>query len=162
MLLLLSLLLFLPAAGRDATWDPEMQLTDSAYDHYTDWSTQKSIALGRDGRIHVVWTVEDYFLPVPFQVFYKRYNPGTGWTEDTCISADEMALGHFSRYPSATVDTSGRVHVVWMIGDSASVRNCVVYKRCTPEGTGNGGWQPGVTWISGYSASELKSAPDVA
>ena len=164
MTLALSLLLVSFASGgpQDAVWSSEYQLTDSAYDQYTDWSAGKNVAVGRDGTIHVVWTVEDYFLPVPFQVFYKRYTPGAGWSADTCISADEMALGRFSRYPSLVVDSAGNVHAVWMVGDSAVAKNCVVYKRCTPVGSGNDGWQAAVTQVSGYSTSDLKFTPDLA
>ena len=150
-----------PGASQDAVWDSEVALTDSAYDHYTDWSAQRNVAVGPDGRIHVVWTVEDYFLPKTFQVFYKRYNPGSGWTQDTCISEDQMALNRHSRYPSLVVDRTGNVHLTWTSGGNDSAKNRVMYKRCTPAGSGNGGWQSSATLVSSDS-TEQKFTPDIA
>ncbi len=148
--------------GSDAVWDAEVQLTDSAFDEYTQWSGQHNVVVDPSGRIHVVWTVEDYFLPVPFQVFYKRYNPGSGWTADTCISEDLMARNLYCRFPSIVNDAGGDVHVVWVARGTAAADSCIYYKRCTPVGNGNGGWQDTALVITSLPATESKLTPDIA
>lgn len=131
-----------PIGSSAATvWDPEQQLTAGAYDEYTDAAGQRNVVVDPQGRIHVVWYVEDYLLPNPFQIYYKRYNPGSGWTQDTCLTPDLMARNIYNRYPSITVDAQGNLHLVWCAGLTTRALSTIYYKRCTPSGSGNGGWQ---------------------
>jgi hypothetical protein len=145
-----------------AVWDLEQQLTAGAYDEYTDAAGQHNVVVDPQGRIHVVWYVEDYLLPIPFQIFYKRYNPGSGWTQDTCLTQDLMARNIYDRFPSLTVDAQGNLHLVWCAGSTTRALASLYYKRCTPVGPGNGGWQDTARTIGPAASGDSVYTPDVA
>ncbi len=149
-------------SGAQALWDTELRLTTADYDEFTDASGQRNVAIDQAGMVHVVWYVQDFFLSPEYQVFYKRYNPGTGWTQDTCISEDLMARNLYCRFPSIATDANGDVHVVWVARGTTAADSCVYYKRCTPVGNGNGGWQNTATVITSLPATESKLTPDIA
>jgi FlgD Ig-like domain len=145
-----------------AVWDQEQQLTAGDYDEYTDAAGQRNVVVDPQGRIHVVWYVEDYLLPNPFQIYYKRYNPGSGWTQDTCLTPDLMAQNIYNRYPSITVDAQGNLHLVWCAGPTTRALSTIYYKRCTPSGSGNGGWQDTARSIGPGMGADSVYTPDVA
>ena len=89
------------AAGTATAWDPDVRLTNNAYSDFSYWSCQRRVAVDAAGRIHVVWYVMNSGLGTyKFQVYYKRFNPGTGWTQDTMLSADLYAANTHNKYPA--------------------------------------------------------------
>ncbi|MEO0070096.1 MAG: hypothetical protein ABIK18_04800, partial [candidate division WOR-3 bacterium] len=77
-----------PIWETDVQWDSDIRLTSNIADDWTDNSKQ-SVCVDPAGRIHVVWySYREQPVSLTPQIFYKRYNPGSGWTSDTCISGD--------------------------------------------------------------------------
>jgi len=72
-----------------------------------------SLAVGLDGTVHVAW--EDYTTLPPdadpnYDIFYKKYVPGTGWTTTQVVSTESTLSAY---YPSLAVGLDGTVHVAW-------------------------------------------------
>jgi len=147
-----------PIWETDAQWDPDFRLTNNSYTDYTSYNG-KNVVVDPSGRIHVVWT--SYQTPGTYspQIYYKRYYPGSGWTSDTCISAD-VATTYYNYYPSIACDSAGNIHVVWRANYSTT--NLILYKMCTPTSSGNGGWEAASTVLPTHSTTWYKYYPDVA
>ncbi|MEO0079746.1 MAG: hypothetical protein ABIK44_03615, partial [candidate division WOR-3 bacterium] len=147
-----------PIWETDAQWDPEVRLTNNSFTDYTSYNG-KNVVVDPAGRIHVVWY--SYQTPGSYtpQIYYKRYIPGTGWTSDTCISAD-VASSRYCYYPSIACDSAGNIHVVWRAYYSTTYE--IRYKMCTPTSSGNGGWEAASTVISTSPTTWYKYYPDVA
>jgi len=62
----------------DVVWDPDVRLNYTSYPEYNYWSCQNHVAADAAGRVHVVWYVQIVGNPYPFQIYYKRYTPGSG------------------------------------------------------------------------------------
>jgi len=146
----LSLLIIVAIAVAMATeWDPDVRLTDTVVSDQTSPSGRQDV-VDPQGWIHVVWTSNrnpDSLHPawIP-QVWYKRYIPGRGWTNDTCIGS--TGTNWYSRNPSIACDSMGGVHVAWESYDPAGSEGFQIrYKMCQPTGTGNDGWEPTSTVI---------------
>jgi hypothetical protein len=151
------------AAGVALAWDPDVRLTDNSYSDYTYWSAQRRVAVDGAGRIHVIWYVMNSGLGTyRFQVYYKRFNPGTGWTQDTMLSSDLYAESTYSRYPAVTVDASGRVIAVWGSDTSDGADAFIYYKTCIPEGEGNGGWDATSRLVSNSGTGFTRESPNLA
>jgi len=149
-----------PAGGLDATWDPDYRLTNNAYSDFNYWSCQRRVVQGPDGRVHVVWHVMNSGLGTyDFQVYYKRYNPGSGWSNDTMISEDLYLASTYNKYASVAVDSSGRVYVVWGNGPDDGADASIYVKTCMPTGTGNDGWDATSTQLGTAGTVEC---PNVA
>ncbi len=135
-------------AETDAQWDPEVRLTNNTVYDYNYAMGRRTIAVDPSGRIHVVWysgRTPGTYSP---QIYYKRFYPGSGWTSDTCISADVASIG-YSYYPSICVDSAGNVHAVWYVSRAVSPTGTyIAYKMCTPTASGNGGWDATTTRIT--------------
>jgi hypothetical protein len=127
------------AGGTDHIWDDELRLTAAERYDYLDYTNGSNVAVGTDGRVHVVWSAYGYEYPYGYAVFYKRYNPGWGWSKDTAV----FATSAYS-YPAIALDSNGTsVHIVWMDYNSQGAYYLQVYHaQCDPAGSGNGGWNP--------------------
>jgi len=153
----------LTAVVAAADWDPETRLTDNSYPDYNFWSGQRRVAVDQAGRVHTVWYVMNSGLGTyRFQVYYKRFVPGSGWTPDTMISADLYAANTYCKYPSIAVDSFGRVFAVWGGGSTDAADEKVYVKTCLPEGSGNGGWDETSTELSTSGPSQDKACPNLA
>jgi hypothetical protein len=160
---LLALIAVLAAVVAAANWDPETRLTDNDWPDYNFWSGQRRVAVDQLGRVHTVWYVMNSDLGTyKFQVYYKRFVPGSGWTADTMISADLYAESTFCKYPAIAVDSTGRVFAVWGTGSTDAAEDRVYVKTCLPEGAGNGGWDETSTEISTSGPSQEKACPNLA
>ncbi|UCG43237.1 MAG: hypothetical protein JSU73_01070 [candidate division WOR-3 bacterium] len=160
---LLVLIAVLAATALAAEWDPETRLTDNSWPDYNFWSGQRRVAVDQAGRVHTVWYVMNSGLGTyRFQVYYKRFVPGSGWTADTMISADLYAESTFCKYPGVAVDSSGRVFAVWGAGSTDEGDDRVYVKTCLPEGSGNGGWDEASTELSTSGPSQEKACPNLA
>ncbi|MCL6465490.1 MAG: hypothetical protein K6T77_01895, partial [candidate division WOR-3 bacterium] len=150
-------------AETDAQWGDTVRLTNNSVTDYTAQYGREAVAVDPSGRVHVVWM--SYQTPGTYspQVYYKRYYPGSGWTSDTCISAD-LATSGYSYYPSIAVDSSGYVHVVWYHYKVASAPTgyYIAYKRCIPTSSGNGGWDLTSTRITEDTLLWYKYYPSIA
>ncbi len=151
------------AVGTTVAWDPDVRLTNNSYSDNTYWSSQRRVAVDPAGRIHVIWYVMNSGLGTyRFQVYYKRFNPGRGWTQDTMLSADLYADSTHNKYPAITVDSSGRVVAVWG-NDTSDAADAFIYcKTCMPEGEGNGGWDAASRLLSNGGADFTRESPNLA
>jgi len=151
------------AVGMALAWGPDVRLTDNSYSDNTYWSCQRRVAVDSGGRIHVIWYVMNSGLGTyRFQVYYKRFNPGTGWTQDTMLSADLYADSTHNKYPAIAVDSSGRVIAVWGNDTSDAADAFIYYKTCLPEGSGNGGWDATSRLLSAPSPGFTRECPNLA
>jgi hypothetical protein len=119
-------------------WDDEVRLTSdpAGGDDYLARPSGRTIAVGHDGRVHVVWYAYGWEEPSGYRVFYKRYNPGFGWSDDTVLYSAFLEPA-----PAIALDSNGTsVHVVWF--DIAYVEGWshIFHMRCDPSGDGNDGW----------------------
>jgi len=110
----------MPAYSVDIGWDPEVPISsvDGAAS-YLSWTAQRSIAIGQDGRIHVVW--HDAKTPpypdIYWGIWYRNYD-GTVWSPETCISVPIYGpSGYLYNYTnedaSIAILNPTQVHVWW-------------------------------------------------
>jgi len=156
--LLISLLIVAIAVAMATEWEPDVRLTDTVVSDVVTLN-QKSVVTDQTGRVHVVWYSDrtDTGSLSP-QIWYKRYNPGSGWTEDTCISGD-VSLTRVNELPSIACDSNGNIHVVWY-STFATPRQIRV-KTCRPTGNGNGGWDENSVVVLNLPAN-ASGFPDIA
>ncbi|MEO0077762.1 MAG: hypothetical protein ABIK86_02010 [candidate division WOR-3 bacterium] len=145
---------------QDVIWDPEVRLTNNSLYEYTDYSNQRNVVVDPAGRVHVVW-YRSGTGTFGIQLMYKRYTPGWGWSQDTCITQENTSLYH-SRYPSLACDSSGVLGVVYNCGNASNPSQYVYFKQCVPQGTGNDGWDSVGTLISNDIQSQYKYVPSIA
>ena len=114
----------------------------------TGASSSPSLAIGPDQAVHIVWVDStDYNgAGADEDIFYKRYEPGTGWTAAEVVSTESTSN---SENPRLVVNDDGVVHVVWI--DSTDYNNAgadkdIFYKRYEP----SMGWTPAEV-VSEYS-----------
>ncbi|MBM3332322.1 T9SS type A sorting domain-containing protein [candidate division WOR-3 bacterium] len=151
------------AVGMAAAWDPDVRLTDNSYSDNSYWSGQRRVAVDSAGRIHVIWYVMNSGLGTyRFQVYYKRFNPGAGWTQDTMLSADLYAASTHNKYPAITVGSTGRVVAAWGNDTSDGADAFIYYKTCLPEGEGNGGWDSVARLLSNGGTGFTRESPNLA
>jgi hypothetical protein len=145
-------------AGSEAVWDEDRRLTSNSFSEWCYWGGQRRIAAGPDGRIHAVWYARVNAATDSFEIHYVRYNPGSGWSADTVISADLAA--NQNKYPSVAVDSGNTVWVTWA---SLNGSNSFIYtKSCAPSGNGNDSWDPISTLLSTAPSSTAKDCPTMA
>lgn len=158
----LLLVLLLAAKVMATQWEPETRLTDNDYSDFCYWSTQRRVVVDAEGRVHVAWHVMNSDLGTyRFQIYYKRWYPGSGWTADTMLSSDLYAASVFCKYPSLAVDSAGIVHAVWAGGSDDGADEVVYHKSCVPGVSGNGGWEPVSRPLSVSAPSVGKNCPTV-
>jgi len=96
----------------EVIWEPETLLTNPNYTNSTEGAPgQSKIAVTSNGQVHVVWH-SSRDTPRRPQIYYKRFIPGEGWSDDTCISGD-LAQGEQCCTPAIACDSQGNLHVVW-------------------------------------------------
>ncbi|MEO0023549.1 MAG: hypothetical protein ABIJ93_06805, partial [candidate division WOR-3 bacterium] len=137
--LMLSGLVF---AQLDAVWSDTVRLTNV---NVNDYSQSQSMVVDPSGVIHVVWESERG--GIGYEIWYKRYYPSSGWTNDTCI-VGELAGGYRCNRPAIAVDSSGTLHLVFVRAPNVPPPYVLCYKKCTPTSSGNGGWDTVVTVLS--------------
>ncbi|MEO0102596.1 MAG: hypothetical protein ABIK81_02710, partial [candidate division WOR-3 bacterium] len=94
-------------------WTTPERLTTLASFSELSENNARNIVFDNQRRIHVIWAS---YCPVPGftsvpQIWYKRYEPNSGWTRDTCI-AD--VFDETSEFPSLCVDSSDNLHLVYL------------------------------------------------
>ncbi len=157
------LLVLLIAAAAATEWDPEVRLTENDYSDYSYWSTQRRVVVDLEGRVHAAWHVMNSGLGTyRFQVYYKRWYPGAGWTADTMLSEDLYSSNNYCKYPSLAVDSAGAVHALWCGGTTDGADEVVYLKSCVPTASGNGGWEESSRALSVSGPSVEKGCPTVA
>jgi hypothetical protein len=103
------------------TWSATKRLTWNPSD-----SERASIATDSSNNIYLVW--RDY-APGNSEIYFKKStNGGTSWAKKRLTWNSGT-----SSYPSITIDTSNRIHVVWQ--DNSSGSSEIHYKKSTNGGT---------------------------
>ena len=80
------------------------------------WSSDPSLAVGTDGVVHVAWRDGSEYgaIGTDFDIFYKKYVPGSGWTTTEVVSTDS---DDDSWSPCVGVGPNEVVHFTWMDED---------------------------------------------
>ena len=97
----------------------------------TDSSYNPSLGVGPDGKVHIAWRDDtDYGgSGGDRDVFYKRFEPGVGWTTTEVVSTESTDSSY---NPSLGVGPDGKVHIAWRddtdYGGSGGDRD-IFYKR---------------------------------
>jgi hypothetical protein len=128
-----------------ADWNDEFQVTENSLENWTGWTSAHNVVIGAvgvvDNVVHMVWTIG-------FDVYYKRYYPGSGWSEELKLG-DGGGTGAF---PGIALDANGKdIHVVWRsrrslrIGRTKISDETFYYLKCVVTGAGNGGWDENPT-----------------
>ncbi len=97
----------------------------------TGHSYEPSLAFDAAGNVHIAWfDLTDYSgSGTDTDVFYKRYEVGSGWTTTEVVTR-ESTNDSFS--PSLAVDSAGNVHIAWQDStnyDGAGGDPDIFYKR---------------------------------
>ncbi|MBM3330738.1 hypothetical protein FJY68_02660 [candidate division WOR-3 bacterium] len=101
------------AGGAEVTWDTIIRLTTNPSSQVTGYTGQRSVAVDGAGSVHVAW--QDQRAPMPYKVWYRRYDPDSGsWLAETTLSTPSANCFQ----PSIACDSTGNVHVVWHIGSA--------------------------------------------
>jgi len=129
-------------AQLDAVWSDTVRLTNVSVN---DIVGSQSMVVDPSGVIHVVWESERG--GIGYEIWYKRFYPGSGWTHDTCI-VGELAGSYRCTKPTIAVDSSGILHLVFVRAPNFPPPYLLCYKKCTPTAGGNGGWDTAVTVLS--------------
>jgi hypothetical protein len=109
-------------------------LTEVVSTESTDGSYNPILAVSPDGKAHIVWEdVTDYDgAGTDCDVFYKRFEPGVGFTTTEVVSTESTSTSH---WPFVGVGSDGLVHVAWddftNYGGSSPDKD-VFYKRLEP------------------------------
>ena len=107
-------------------------------------ATDRHLMVDRRGNLHLFWT--QYAVPDPGtgepvrQIFWSRFD-GTAWSTPEQLTRDE-----YNGVPSATVDSQGRIHLVWYGFDGEYYQ--IVYSRFS-----DGDWSDPRTISDGYPDS---------
>jgi hypothetical protein len=107
---LILLFAFATAAfAADVTWDTIVRLTTNPSSQVTGYSSQHGIAVDAAGDVHVVWLDQ---RKVPYQVWYRRYDAGTGtWQTETTLTTRQANCFR----PGIACDSAGNVHLAWHV-----------------------------------------------
>jgi hypothetical protein len=124
-----------------AGWNDEFQVTDNELENWTGATAAHTVVIGDGGVVHMVWFVGD-------DAYYKRYYPGSGWSEELILGS-----GHGKKArPGIALDANGKdIHVVWQSGRSSGRGKnktedmTIYYRKCVVTGPGNGGWDENPT-----------------
>jgi len=99
-----------------------------------DSSEFASLGVGPDGKVHIAWQdYTDYYgAGTDSDIFYKRFEPGSGWTLTEVVSTEST---DDSYNPILAVDPDGKVHIAWADVtdyDGAGTDRDIFYKRFEP------------------------------
>lgn len=74
-------------------------------------SRNPSLGVGPDGTVHIAWEDETDYAGAgnDWDLFYKRFEPGSGWTTTEVISMEEILRSR----NFLDVGPDGAVHIVW-------------------------------------------------
>jgi len=109
-------------------------LTEVVSTESTDDSYNPILAVDPDGKVHIAWQDEtDYYgAGTDSDIFYKRFEPGSGWTLTEVVSTEST---DDSYNPILAVDPDGKVHIAWADVtdyDGAGTDRDIFYKRFEP------------------------------
>ena len=108
--LILLLALAAAAFAADVTWDTIIRLTTNPAGQYTGYGGQHNVAVDAGGNVHVAWLDQ---RNVPYQVWYRRYDAGTGtWQAETVLTTQQANCSQ----PGLACDSAGNVHLAWHVG----------------------------------------------
>ncbi len=97
------------AGAAEVTWDTIIRLTTNPASQVTGYTGQHSIAVDGAGNVHVAWLDQ---RNVPYQVWYRRYDAGTGtWLAETTLTTQQANCSQ----PGLACDSAGNVHLVWHV-----------------------------------------------
>jgi parallel beta-helix repeat protein len=104
----------------------EVISTDSTGTSYTP-----SLASESDGTVHIAWSDNTNYdgSGSDYDIFYKKYVPGTGWSITEVVST-ESTSGSFD--PSIAIGLDGIVHIAWIDSTNyhySGIDYDVFYKR---------------------------------
>ncbi|MFO7650057.1 MAG: T9SS type A sorting domain-containing protein [bacterium] len=139
----------------DARWpNPEVRVTYNTATDYADWENQRNIVVDGGGAIHAVW----YNMGSFYQVIYKRSTDGGAtWTDSTAVSAVAPYNGHYNRYPSMALDSTGNVHIVWSSAGASGANRRILHR----ERSAAGAWSA-VTVLVDSASNYWRTNPSVA
>ncbi|MCX6842471.1 MAG: hypothetical protein NTX53_09355 [candidate division WOR-3 bacterium] len=138
------------AFAADVTWDTIIRLTTNPASQYTGYGGQHSIAVDAAGNVHVAWLDQ---RNVPYQVWYRRYDAGTGtWQAETVLTNRQSNCFQ----PGVGCDSAGDVHVLWHVG---TWPDCGIWAKRYNATTHH--WRAD-TLIDSASTSQLQQYPSVA
>jgi hypothetical protein len=90
---LLFIVILLKPAVSSGEWLSETRLSSDIMVSYPSAASQNDIALDSIGNIHVVWIDNrDHGATGEYEVYYRRYNPASGWGLETQLT-DETVIG---------------------------------------------------------------------
>jgi hypothetical protein len=112
--------------GLVSGWDSEQQLTSDAGSSLLCFPGARSMILGDDGDIHLVWADTEYGTN---DIFYMKNSGGT-WDSPVVVS-DQPG---FSTTPCVAKGPGGRIHIAWVDGRDG---NNEIYYRY---------WDPSLGW----------------
>jgi hypothetical protein len=108
------ILLFVFAAATfaaDVAWDTIIRLTTNPSSQVTGYSGQRSVAVDGAGDVHVAWLDQ---RNVPYQVWYRRFDAGTGtWLAETTLTTQQANCSQ----SGMACDSAGNVHIAWHVGN---------------------------------------------
>jgi hypothetical protein len=113
-------------------------------------SSFPSVAATRDGVVNVVWA--DTRVGGKFQLFWRQFVPGSGWTAAQQIVT--TAGTAVATSPSLTADYDGHLHLVWR--DNRDGNTEVYYKEYVP----GAGWDAVDTRLTVNSSVQLEPQVD--
>jgi hypothetical protein len=136
-MLILGLGLSLLAQSAQAAWTKSQRLTWTSGDSHFP-----AIAVDPSGSLHVVWYDN---TPGNYEIFYKKSaDGGATWTASRRLSWTPAN----SYNPAIAIDSSGRIHIVWLDYPMGSAEIC--YTRST-DGGATWAKMHRLTWTSGDS-----------
>lgn len=124
-----------------STWDPS-----------SAWSTPEPIPLNTgtldyvsmtfdtQGRLHLAWDGNVSGAPSDhqqYQIYYSIYDEGT-WTTPVNVSQTP----EYSFWPSLAVDTAGRVHLIWLEGETGLGQGVVMFDHLLYQRLEDDTWLP--------------------
>ncbi|MHA2357534.1 MAG: hypothetical protein ACXABK_02040 [Candidatus Heimdallarchaeaceae archaeon] len=92
-----------------SSWSPiNVISTESDYD-----STYPTLKVDSVDNVHVAWRdISDYLWAGPeYDIFYKSFKQGTGWTNSEIVSAETIDGAHA---PHLAVNDQGQVFIAWV------------------------------------------------
>ena len=97
----------------------------------TNNSWNPSLGVDLNGTVHIAWQDwTDYGgSGNDTDIFYKRFEPGTGWTTTEIVSTESISS---SWGPSLDVGSDGTAHITWQDYDGASIHRDIVYRSFVP------------------------------
>jgi hypothetical protein len=140
-----------PAFALSIVWQTEAAVSDvDGYMSSLSWSSQRSVAVSANGRIHVVWTD---MKPPPYPEMYMGVwysysdNGGNTWSASQCISQPvyygPQLLNYTNESPSVAVINPEQINAMWDAVDEAYYEGFAFYDRSDDNGIS---WQHRAQW----------------